>query len=157
MSTAIEKPVLPIDLERIVVGDSASLEWTVTNSQIDAFAEFSRDDNPLHMQDTFATQLGFPGRVAHGMVTLSAISRLIGTQLPGPGALWMSQEVHFAAPVFVDDTIEAKVTVQSVSKSARVIVLSTEAINQQSKQIVLRGTAKVRVPEGLPARISDQG
>lgn len=138
-----------IKIENIQVGDVATCQWTVTAEQIDAFASFSSDDNPLHMQDSFAQQLGFQGRVAHGMVTLSAISRLIGTQLPGPGSLWMSQEVHFAAPVFVEDQIEARVTVQSVSKAARVVVLQTEAINSQTKLVVLRGTAKVRVPEQL--------
>ena len=156
MTTATDPPIPIIDLDRIQIGDSASLDWTVTNSQIDAFADFSGDNNPLHMQNAFASQLGFAGRVAHGMVTLSAISRLIGTKLPGPGALWMSQEVHFAAPVFVDNTIEAKVTVQSVSKSARVIVLTTEATNSQSKQVVLRGTAKVRIPDNSVTQDTDQ-
>ena len=61
----------------------------------------------------------------------------------------MSQEVHFAAPVFIADQIEARVTVQSVSKAARVVVLQTEAINCQTQLVVLRGTAKVRIPEPL--------
>lgn len=135
------------NIDAIRVGDTTSCEWTVTSQQVDAFAEFSHDDNPLHMQDDFAASLGFPGRVAHGMVTLSAISRLIGTRLPGPGSLWMSQEVHFAAPVFVNDQVQARVTVQSVSKAARVVVLLTEAINMQSNATVLRGIAKVRIPE----------
>jgi acyl dehydratase len=135
------------NIDEIQIGDSATCEWTVTPQQIDAFATFSSDDNPLHMQDSFAMGFGFPGRVAHGMVTLSAISRLIGTRLPGPGSLWMSQEVHFAAPVFVNDEIQARVTVQSVSKAARVVVLLTEAIQLQTKVTVLRGTAKVRIPD----------
>ena len=85
------------------------------------------------------------GRVAHGMLTLSAISRLIGTQLPGPGSLWMSQETNFAAPVFLNDQIQARVTVKTVSRSAQVVVLQTDAINLQTQAVVLRGTAKVRI------------
>jgi 3-hydroxybutyryl-CoA dehydratase len=145
MASEASQP-LGINLEKIHVDDSASCEWLVTAELIDAFAAFSFDDNPLHIDETFAKGLGFDGRVAHGMVAMSAISRLIGTKLPGPGSLWMSQEVHFAAPAYVGDTIQATVTVQNVSKSARVVILSTEAINKQTKLVILRGTAKVRIP-----------
>lgn len=145
MASEVSHPIA-IKLEEIHIDDSATCEWLVTPEMIDAFAAFSFDDNPLHVDEEFAKGLGFEGRVAHGMVAMSAISRLIGTKLPGPGSLWMSQEVHFAAPVYVGDTIQAKVTVQSVSKSARVVSLSTEAINKQTMLVILRGTAKVRVP-----------
>ncbi|MGN6136360.1 MAG: MaoC family dehydratase [Aureliella sp.] len=141
------RPPRLADIDGIHAGDSAELECTVTDAQIDAFAEFSQDDNPLHMDDRFAQRCGFAGRVAHGMVAFSLLSRLIGTQLPGPGALWISQEVHFAAPVLVGDTLRAKVLVQNVSKSARVVVLQTEVVCCQSDLPVLRGTAKVRIPE----------
>ncbi len=137
----------PIDIDSIAVGDSATDEWTVSDAHIDAFALFSSDTNPLHMQDEYARELGFSGRVAHGMVTLSSISKLIGMQLPGPGSLWMSQEVHFSNPVYVGDAIRSRVSVDSVSKAARVVVLTTEATNVVSNQIVLRGVAKVRIPE----------
>ena len=140
-------PTPPADIERINVGDTAQREWTVTAALVDAFADFSSDDNPLHMSDAFARELGFPSRVAHGMVALSSLSRLIGTELPGPGSLWISQEVHFAAPVLIGNTILSRVTVQSVSKSARVVVLHTEAICQETGMLVLRGTAKIRIPE----------
>ena len=133
------------EIDRINVGDTATCEWTVTAEQVDAFARFSLDTNPLHMSDDFAREGGFSGRVAHGMLTLSAISRLIGTQLPGPGSLWMSQETNFAAPVFLNDQIQARVTVKTVSRSAQVVVLQTDAINLQTQAVVLRGTAKVRI------------
>jgi acyl dehydratase len=145
MASKASLPVA-INLDDIQIADTATCEWLVTSEMIDAFAAFSFDDNPLHVDEEFAKGLGFEGRVAHGMVAMSAISRLIGTKLPGPGSLWMSQEVHFAAPVYVSDTIQAKVTVQNISKSARVVSLSTEAINKQTKLVILRGTAKVRVP-----------
>jgi acyl dehydratase len=113
-----------------------------------AFAALSYDDNALHMSDEFAREHGFPGRVAHGMLSLATISRLIGTQLPGPGALWISQEFQFVTPVYVGNTIAAKVTVQSVSSAARIVTLQTEVHNLSTKNVVLRGTAKVRMPQG---------
>lgn len=134
-------------LHEIKVGDSASCVFTIDATAVDAFALLSHDDNALHMNDTFARERGFPGRVAHGMLALSTISRLIGTQLPGPGSLWISQELQFTTPVFLGETIEARVTVQSISQAAQVVVLQTEVVNQQTRAIVLRGTAKVRVPQ----------
>src|SRR5438105_4339171 len=130
------------DISKIQVGDTASCEMTVTEEHVDSFARLSLDDNALHMDDSVAREYGFPKRVAHGMLALSAISRLIGTQLPGPGALWLSQEVQFATPVFVGDTLEARVTVQQLSMGAQVVVLSTEAKNLSTGGMVLRGTAK---------------
>ena len=141
------------DFSKIQVGDTASCEVTVTEEDVDAFARLSQDDNALHMDDSVAREYGFPRRVAHGMLALSAISRLIGTQLPGHGALWLSQDVQFTTPVFVGDTFEAKVTVQQLSMGAQVVVLSTEARNLTTGGVVLRGTAKVRV---LPRKSEEQ-
>ena len=113
------------ELANIKVGDTASCEVTIDAQTVDTFASLSHDDNSLHMDDTFARERGFPGRVAHGMLALSTISRLIGTQLPGPGSLWISQELQFTTPVFIGERIEARVTVQSVSQAAQVVVLQT--------------------------------
>lgn len=139
------------ELQNIKVGDTASCNFTIDDKMVDAFAQLSHDDNALHMNDAFARERGFPGRVAHGMFALSTISRLIGTQLPGPGSLWISQELQFTTPVYLGETIEARVTVQSISQAAQVVVLQTEVVNQNTKAIVLRGTAKVRVPQSNQA------
>ena len=135
------------ELINIKVGDTASCVVMIDAGMVDTFAALSQDDNALHIDDAFARTRGFPGRVAHGMLALSTISRLIGTQLPGPGSLWISQELQFTTPVFLGETIEARVTVQSVSQAAQVVVLLTEVVNQQTRAVVLRGTAKVRVPQ----------
>lgn len=134
------------DFSKIQVGDTASCEVTVTEEDVDTFARLSLDDNSLHMDEAVAQSYGFQRRVAHGMLALSAISRLIGTQLPGHGSLWLSQDLQFATPVFVGDTFEARVTVQQLSAAAQVVVLSTEATNLTTGSPVLRGTAKVRIP-----------
>lgn len=128
------------------MGDTASCELAIDEPLIDAFAAFSADVNSLHMDAEFAKQRGFGGRVAHGMIALSAISRLIGTQLPGHGSLWASQELQFAQPVMVGDRLEARVTVERVSAGAQMVVLKTEVINLINQAVVLRGTARVRIP-----------
>jgi acyl dehydratase len=135
------------DLTQVHIGDTASCELTIDEAQVQAFSDLSHDTNPLHMEEAFARKRGFPRRVAHGMLALSTISRLIGTELPGPGSLWIGQDVQFSAPVLVGDRIQARVTVQSVSAAARVVVLETEAMVVDSQVIVLRGTAKVRIPQ----------
>ncbi|MFL5733356.1 MAG: MaoC family dehydratase [Chloroflexia bacterium] len=134
------------DVDKIQVGDTASCVMTVTAEQVDTFARLSLDDNMIHMDDAAGRAAGFPGRIAHGMLALSAISRLIGTQLPGHGSLWMSQDVQFAAPVLIGDRVEARVTVEQVSRAAQAVVLRTEAMNPDTGAVILRGTARVRVP-----------
>jgi 3-hydroxybutyryl-CoA dehydratase len=134
------------DISRLKIGDTASCELLVDERSLVAFAELSGDDNPLHMDENVARNLGFPCRVAHGMLALSAISRLIGTQLPGPGSLWISQELKFPAPVLVGDALLARVSVERVSLAAGLVKLQTEVRKRGSDTIVLSGTATVRIP-----------
>src|ERR1700730_17095742 len=91
------------DINTIENGATASCQLVVTEQDIETFAKMSQDDNPLHMDAGAAQAFGFPNRVAHGMLALAAISRLIGTRLPGPGSLWLSQQLQFVAPVFAGD------------------------------------------------------
>jgi|SRR5579859_598928 len=133
-----------MDLDTLEVGTTVSCAWVVTEAQVDAFAQLSEDVNPLHMQTSVAREYGFPRRVAHGLLALGAISRLIGTRLPGPGALWLAQDVQFVAPVLVGDRLEARVTVQQVSTGAQIITLRTEVTNTTTGAPVLVGSAKVK-------------
>jgi len=135
------------DPQRIEVGATADCTLEVTAAYVDAFAVWSADDNPLHLDEAVGRQQGFPGRVAHGMVALGMLSRLIGTRLPGPGALWIGQETQFVAPIIVGDRLQARVTVLSVSRAARVVELSTEVVKSDSGTTVLRGKARVRIPQ----------
>jgi 3-hydroxybutyryl-CoA dehydratase len=134
------------DVSKLKIGDTASCDLVVYERSLAAFAELSGDDNPLHMNENVARNLGFPRRVAHGMLALSAISRLIGTQLPGPGSLWVSQELKFPAPALVGDALLARVTVERVSLAAGLVKLQTEVRKRDSDTIVLSGTATVRIP-----------
>jgi acyl dehydratase len=132
-------------LETVHVGDEASCEFVATEERIRAFADFSLDTNPLHLDPQSARDLGFPQRVAHGMIALTAVSRLIGTQLPGPGSLWVSQEVRFVAPVLLDDPVTVRVVVERVSQATGIVQLKTEANHTIRGSLLLSGTARVRV------------
>jgi 3-hydroxybutyryl-CoA dehydratase len=134
------------DINRIQVGDTASCDFVVDDQAVKAFAALSLDDNALHMDEAVAQACGFPRRVAHGMLALGGISRLIGTQLPGHGSLWTTQELRFSTPVFVGDALTARVTVEQVSKGAGTVKLKTEVKNNSTGSVVLSGTALVRIP-----------
>ena len=134
------------DISRLKVGDAASCEFVVDERTVAAFAELSADDNPLHMDEQVARAHGFPRKVAHGMLALSAISRLIGTQLPGPGSLWISQELKFPAPVLVGDALRAQVTVEQVSTAVGIVKLRTEVRSKDAGTVVLTGFAMVKIP-----------
>ena len=133
------------DIENIHVGDSASCDVLISDRRVDEFAMFFQDTNPLHMDAEVAREYGFVGRVAHGLFSLGAISQLIGTKLPGPGSLWVSQELQFVAPVLMGDCITARVTVEQLSRAAGLVVLRTEVVNAESGKVVMRGVAKVKI------------
>jgi acyl dehydratase len=134
------------DINQLKVGDTASCEMFVDERAVATFAALSGDDNALHMDAAVASERGFPKRVAHGMLALSAISRLIGTELPGHGSLWTTQEFQFRQPVLVGDTITATVTLEQISLGAQMIKLKTEVVNKTTGAVVLTGFAKVRIP-----------
>lgn len=130
------------DFESIQVGDEAKLTRTLTEKDVQLFADLTGDHNPLHMDNHYAGQTRFKNRVVHGMLTASFLSTIIGTILPGPGALYLSQELNFKKPVMINDIIEAKVIVMQKITSTRMLVLQTIIINQLS-QVVVEGKAKV--------------
>jgi acyl dehydratase len=134
-----------MDIASIQVGAVATCDLTLTEEDVITFARLSHDTNPLHIDADAARELGFERPVAHGLLSLGAISRLIGTELPGPGALWVSQDVQFLTPVLVGDLLTARVEVTQVSRAAGIVVLRTEVLNHNSKARALVGTAKVKV------------
>ena len=113
-----------IEFERLEVGQQAVLEKHVRAEDVDRFAALSGDDNPLHMDDAFARQTHFGKRVVHGMLLGSYVSTLIGTQLPGPGALWAQQTLRWVAPVFIDDHVRLTLTIKQKSIASRSVEMS---------------------------------
>jgi 3-hydroxybutyryl-CoA dehydratase len=113
-------------IQDLSIGMSASYAKTVTETDIVLFAGISGDDNPVHINEEFASETMFKGRIAHGMFSASLISTVLGTRLPGPGCIYVAQHLRFKAPVRSGDTVTATVTVKEVDMDRRRVTLETE-------------------------------
>jgi acyl dehydratase len=127
------------------VGDTARLRKRMMEVDVRLFAQLSLDTNPAHLDEEFAATTRFGRRICHGMLYASLVSAVIGTQLPGPGSIYMNQSLKFHRPVFWGDEIEAVVTVTAVFPQRRVVVLATECLNQDG-MLVLSGEATILAP-----------
>ncbi|OAN72851.1 (R)-hydratase [Jannaschia sp. EhC01] len=135
-----------IVIEDMEVGMVRSLQKIVTDQNIEMFAEVSSDRNPVHLDDQYAQDTIFEGRIAHGMLTAGLISAVIGEQLPGHGTVYLGQTLKFMAPVRPGDMVEAIVEVLSIDYSRRRVQLKTEA--RVGETVVLKGEATVLAPSG---------
>lgn len=131
--------------EDLHVGQTAVVARTLTEADIVLFAGISGDTNPVHINQEFAAGTMFSGRIAHGMLTASFISTVIGTKLPGPGSIYLSQSLRFKAPVRVGDTLWARATVTELVPEKRRASLATTVTVRD--KIVLEGEAVVMVPQ----------
>lgn len=132
--------------DRFSEGDEAELSHVVTAEDVAAFARLTGDDNPLHMDDSFAARTNFQKRVVHGMLTASFISTIIGTRLPGPGSLWAEQNLKFLAPVRIGETIRVVGKVLRKSPGQRLLTIAT-TVHGDDGRLVITGEAKVKVLE----------
>ena len=105
-------------------GERASRTMTIGNEHLEAFARLSGDRNPVHFDDDFARRIGFAGRIAHGAVTASLLSAVLGMDLPGPGSVFLEQRVRFLAPVRPGDTITATLEVAKVRPDKPIVTLA---------------------------------
>jgi 3-hydroxybutyryl-CoA dehydratase len=112
-------------LEDLSVGMTSVFAKTVTEADIVMFAGVSGDTNPVHINQLFAEGTMFKGRIAHGMLSASLISTVVGTRLPGPGCIYVSQNLRFRAPVMAGDTVVARATVKEILPERRRVVLAT--------------------------------
>jgi 3-hydroxybutyryl-CoA dehydratase len=131
-------------IEDLKPGLAASFGKTVTEADITMFAGVSGDTNPVHLDQVFAEATPFKGRIAHGMLSAGFISAVLGTKLPGPGSIYMSQTLRFKAPVKIGDTVTATCTVTEVIPEKRRAVLST--ICRVGDTVVIEGEALIMVP-----------
>jgi len=129
-------------IAEITVGDSAEFTKTISESDIYLFAGVTGDLNPFHINEEYAKQTYFKGRIAHGMLLAGFISNVVGCQLPGPGAIYVKQELKFTAPARIGDTITTKATVTEVVTDKNRVVLQTTCTNQNG-DVVLDGQAVV--------------
>ncbi len=133
-----------ICIEDIEIGMTRSLRKTITDRDIQLFAEVSTDHNPVHLDDAYARDTRFEGRIAHGMLTASLISAVIGEQLPGHGSVYLGQSLRFLAPVRPGDVVDTHVTVTAIDHAKRRVTLETHCA--VGKTVVLKGEALVMAP-----------
>ena len=132
-------------IEQLQVGDTAQFSKTVSESDIYLFAGVTGDLNPAHVNEDYARNTFFETRIAHGMLTASFISTVIGTMLPGPGTIYMRQEANFLAPVKIGDTVNAIVEVLEIEADKKRVRLKTYCVNQDNTTVV-DGEALVSPP-----------
>jgi phosphate acetyltransferase len=131
--------------DELTVGQTASLVRTLTLQDIQAFAAVSGDTNPAHLDPAYAADTLFHGVIAHGMWSGALISGLLGTEFPGPGTIYVDQELHFQRPVHVGDTLVVKATVRAKNPANQQVELDCDVSNQRGER-VLHGLARVVAP-----------
>jgi 3-hydroxybutyryl-CoA dehydratase len=131
-------------LEDLKEGMSASFGKTVTDADVMAFAGVSGDTNPVHLNDDYAKNTMFKGRIAHGIFGASLISAVLGTKLPGPGCIYVNQNLKFKAPVRIGETLTARVTVKAINAQKKLVTLDT--VCTVGGKPVIEGEATVMVP-----------
>jgi 3-hydroxybutyryl-CoA dehydratase len=137
-------PLQTLYFEDLTLGMSESLAKVVSSADVVGFAEITGDRNPIHLSEHFAAKTPFGTRIAHGLYTAGLISALLGTRLPGPGAIYISQSLHFRAPVRIGDTVRVTVTVEELVPERRRARLA--CICRVEETVVLEGEALVKVP-----------
>ena len=125
------------------IGQKASVQKTFTAADVTAFAGISLDVNPIHMSDKYAKSTIFGKRIVHGILTSGLISAVLANKLPGPGTIYLGQELKFTAPVYLGDDITATVEIVEIREDKKIIKLDTTCYNQDGKKVIT-GLATVK-------------
>ncbi len=133
-------------IENLRVGQSYSLSKKFSLEDVQRFAELSMDNNPLHLDEDFATKNLFGKRIVHGYLTTSLFSAIIGTKLPGFGSIYLKQDLNFIRPVFHNEMITATVTIEKIEKEKSIVFLNTICTKENGK-IAVEGSAIVKLIE----------
>ena len=130
--------------DELSVGQTAEVSHVVGAADIEAFAAVSGDHNPVHMDEAFAKSTPFGGRIAHGMLSAAYISAVLGNDLPGPGAIYLSQSLRFRRPVKIGDPVTARVTVKALDEAKGHATFETVCL--VNGKTVVDGEALIMVP-----------
>ena len=141
--------------EDLSLGMTERLAKTISSSDVVGFAEVTGDRNPIHLSEHFAAKTQFGTRIAHGLYTAGLISAVLGTRLPGPGAVYISQTLNFRAPVKIGDTVEVTVTVTELNAQRQRAELTCTCTVEG--EVVLDGKALVKVPSRAAERTRPHG
>ena len=135
-----------LTIKELSIGDKAYFQKTITETDVYLYAGITGDLNPAHINQVEAKKTMFQGRIAHGMLTAGLVSAVIGMQLPGPGSIYLGQELKFMAPVRMGDTIKAEVEIIEKLDEKNRIKLNTICTNQNGVE-VLKGVATIMPPK----------
>jgi 3-hydroxybutyryl-CoA dehydratase len=141
---AADKNGVGYTLEDLSVGMTASFEHVVSEADVIQFADISGDHNPVHLDEAYAKTTRFKGRIVHGILSASFLSTTIASRLPGPGTIYLTQNLSFRAPVRIGDKVEARVTVTEIIPEKARVVLKT--VCRVGDTVVIDGDALVMVP-----------
>lgn len=125
------------NFDKIQIGDEAEIVHKITRQDLDTFVNLTGDDNAVHVDENFASRTILKRTIVHGMLSASFISTLIGTKLPGKGALWFEQHTRFIEPVHVGETIRVWAKVKQKSNAMRVLVLDVIVYNDENKKVIV--------------------
>lgn len=134
-----------MNFEEIENGYTFETEITITNEMVIEFAKITGDDNPLHLDEEFASKTQFGRRIAHGMLIVSLISKVLGRDFPGAGTVYVSQFVKFRKPVYIGDTVKVHVDVKDINADKRRLFLNT-IVTSMGKEVIT-GEAEVYIPK----------
>lgn len=135
-----------VTVDNITVGQKASFSKTCTEQDTQLFAIVSGDQNPIHLDEDYASTTQFGQRIAHGMYTGALVSAALATQLPGPGTIYLGQEIKFRAPVFLGDTVTVELEVESIREDKAIVTLLCTC-SKQDGTVVASGKATVIAPK----------
>ena len=133
---------VPSTRSSFTVGEEAAFSRVFTQGDVEAFSRLSGDTNPVHLDEDYARQTRFHGRIMHGMLVASLISSALGTILPGPGCVYLSQQLSFRAPARAGEGLTARVRVTDWDGTKGRIILATEVVNENGIQVIV-GEAKL--------------
>lgn len=125
------------------IGQKASVQKTFSAADVTMFAGISTDVNPIHMSEKYAENTIFGKRIVHGLLTSGLISAVLGNQLPGPGTVYLGQELRFLSPVYLGDDVTAEVEIVELREDKKIVKLETNCYNQDGKKVI-SGLATVK-------------
>jgi 3-hydroxybutyryl-CoA dehydratase len=132
------------------IGSTASFSKKITEQDVVTFAQLSGDNNPMHLDENYAKGTRFGARIAHGAFSFAVISTVLGTRLPGPGTIYMSQTLKFLKPVYFDDTITGTAEITAIRADKGIVTLKTACTNQRGEPVA-EGEAVVFHPDAKSA------
>ncbi len=133
-------------IQELKIGDSASMAKTISEADVYLFAGITGDHNPAHVNEHASSQTPFGGRIAHGILSAGLISAVLAMKLPGPGTIYLGQDLKFTKPVRFGDTVTATCTVTELLPEKNIVKLDTTCTNQKG-EVVIKGMATVMPPK----------